>query len=311
MSPRKALVFGATGGVGSAVARTAQSHGAQVFLALRDTSKPVPGLTFAEERRLGYERVQADLTRPETVSAAVSKTGATHAFIYATIGASPDHLLSTAEALKSSGIEQVVLLSSFGVHGDPRDIPQSDFIGYEHAQVELSVQKVFGPEKFVAIRPAFFSSNTLWWKSQIVVDGEVRWVSPDLKMDYISPEDIGAVSGKILAGALEGVYESPIVLTGPETDLTVADAIKTIGQVINKPVKVTKVSPEENIQLMISKIGMSESMAKTLTSSFSSGDDGMMSAIAPETRGNVEKYLKRPATRFAEWVEQNKDKFMA
>ncbi|KAL4752430.1 hypothetical protein BDW72DRAFT_171258 [Aspergillus terricola var. indicus] len=313
MGPRKVIVFGATGDVGSAAARTAHSHGAKVFLALRDISKPVPGLTATEERNAGYERVQADLTQPETVRTAVSKTGATHAFIYAALGASSDHLFSTAEALKAGGIKLVVLLSSFSVAGDIRVIPQSDFIGYAHAQVELSLETVFGAQGYVAVRPAFFASNSLWWQKQIVEDGEVRWASPDLKLDYISPDDIGAVCGTILAGAFKGEHETSVFLCGPATDLSVAGAIEVIGRVINKPVKLTKVSTDENIQVMVEKSGIPEPLARVLTDGFARENENqeMMHAQTPEIRANISRYLNRPATRFSEWVERNKDKFGA
>ncbi|KAL4733908.1 hypothetical protein BDV11DRAFT_199265 [Aspergillus similis] len=313
MGPRKVIVFGATGDVGSAAARTAHSHGAKVFLALRDISKPVPGLTATEERNAGYERVQADLTQPDTVLTAVSKTGATHAFIYAALGASSDHLFSTAEALKAGGIEFVVILSSFSVQGDIRAVPQSDFVGYAHAQVELSLETVFGPQGYVAVRPAFFASNSRWWQKQIVEDGEVRWAFPDLKLDYISPDDIGAVCGTILAGAFKGEHETPVILCGPETDLSVADAIEVIGRVINKTVKLTKVSTDENIQVLVEKSGLPEPLARVLTDSFARENktQGIMRAETPEARANIERYLNRPAMRFSEWVERNKDKFGA
>ncbi|KAL4781410.1 hypothetical protein BJX76DRAFT_335556 [Aspergillus varians] len=312
MSPRKVLVFGATGGVGSVVARTAHSHGAKVFLALRDTSKPVPSLTATEEQSSGYERVQADLTQPESVRAAVSKTSATHAFVYTALGSSPDHMLSTAGALKAAGIEHVVVLSSITVQGDIRAISPSDFIAYEHAQVELSLETVFGPQGYVAVRPSFFASNTLWWQKQIAEDGEVKWAFPDLKFDYITPDDIGAVCGTILAGAFEGEHESSVDLAGPETDLTVAEAIGAIGQTINKRVKVTEVSPDQNIQVMIEKSGTPEPMARFLTASFAAAneDQSIINApLTPEVRANVERYLKQPSMRFSEWVERNKDLF--
>ncbi|KAL5342413.1 NmrA-like family protein [Aspergillus crustosus] len=313
MSLRKVLVFGPTGGVGSAVARTAHSHGHKVFLAMRDTSKSIPGLTTTEERSSGrYERVQADLAQPDSVRTAASKSGATRAFIYAALGSSPDHMRSTAEALKAAGTKYVVLLSSFSVQGDIRAIPPTNFIGYSHAQVEVSLEEVFGPRGYVAVRPSFFASNSFWWQRQIVEDGEVKWAFPDFKFDYLSPDDIGAVAGTILAGAVEGEQENPVPLAGPETDLTVAGAIETISKVVNKPVKVTKVTPEEHIQVLIVKSGLPEPLAKGLTGDLvaaSENQDIIHAPLTQEMRFNVEKYLKRPPARFSEWVEQNKDQF--
>ncbi|KAL4900370.1 hypothetical protein BDW74DRAFT_96923 [Aspergillus multicolor] len=314
MGPRKVIVFGATGAVGSAAARTAHSHDAKVFLALRNTSKPVPGLSATEEQSGRYERVQADLTQPDTVRDAVSESGATHAFVYAAIGASTDHLFSTAEALKSAGIESVVMLSSMSVGGDARATQPNNFIGYAHAQVELTLESVFGRQGYVAVRPTFFANNSLWWSRQIIEDGEVKWAFPEHKFDYISPDDIGAVCGTILAGAYEGVHESPVCLFGPETDLSVADAIEVIGRVINKPVKFTKVGPDEQIQVMVEKSGMPEPFARVLTGQLARDSENKgpgVGEMTPEIKSNVEKYLKRPAMRFSEWVELNKEKFGA
>lgn len=108
MACTTAIIFGPTGHVGSAAARTAQQLGAEVVLALRDTRKPVPGLTLEQEKAGGFKRVQADLTKPETVNAAVQMTGAKRAFIYLAYDTT-DHMTHTIEALKISGIE---LLSS-------------------------------------------------------------------------------------------------------------------------------------------------------------------------------------------------------
>jgi uncharacterized protein YbjT (DUF2867 family) len=315
MSLRKVLVFGPTGGVGSIVARTAHSLGAKVFLAMRDTSKSIPGLSPAEEQKSNlYERVQADLSQPDSIRVTVSKTGATHAFIYATLGASPDHMRSTAEALKAGGVKRVVLLSSFAVQGDIRTVQPSNYIGYEHAQVEISLEDVFGPQGYVAVRPSFFASNSLWWQRQIIEDKEVKWAFPDLKFDYITPEDIGAVCGTILAGTIEGEHESPIFLLGAEEDLTVAGAIEAIANAIKQPVKVTKVSPDEHMQTLISKSGLPEPMAKVLTSNFAGLNERQANVnepLDPELKANVERILKRPTMRFAEWAERNKDKFEA
>ncbi|KAL2813727.1 hypothetical protein BJX63DRAFT_213640 [Aspergillus granulosus] len=315
MSLRKVLVFGPTGGVGSIVARTAHSHGAKVFLAMRDTSKSIPGLAPTEEQKSNrYERIQADLTQPDSVRAAASKTGATYAFIYAALGASPDHMRSTAEALRAGGIEHVVLLSSSAVQGNIRTIQPSNYIGYEHAQVEVSLEDVFGPQGYVAVRPAFFASNSFWWQKQIVEDKEVKWAFPDLKFDFIAPEDIGAVCGTILAGAAGGEYEGPVILFGPEEDLTVAGAIEVIANAIKQPVKVTKISLDEHVQTLVSKSGLPEPLANVLTSNFARLNERQATVdepLDPEIKANVERYLKRPAMRFVEWAERNKDKFEA
>ena len=99
----KTIIFGPTGHVGSATARAAQQHGAKVFLAMRNPEKRIPHLSVEQEQAAGFERIQADLTKPDTIRAAVTKTGAKHAFIY-TVFSTADNMRSSIEALKSAGI---------------------------------------------------------------------------------------------------------------------------------------------------------------------------------------------------------------
>jgi hypothetical protein len=69
------IVFGPTGSVASVVTRTAQENGAKVVLAMRDTQKPIPGLSIEQERKGGFERIQADLNNADSVAAAVKLFG--------------------------------------------------------------------------------------------------------------------------------------------------------------------------------------------------------------------------------------------
>ncbi|KFY34850.1 hypothetical protein V494_06429 [Pseudogymnoascus sp. VKM F-4513 (FW-928)] len=317
MASRNVIVFGPTGAVGSAAARTAHSYGAKVALAMRDISKSIPGLDKADEELGRYERVQADLTQPETVLAAVTETGATHAFIYITFGGSADHMRSTIEALKTGGVQSVVLLSSSSVQDDIRSVSPSDFIAFAHARVEVSLEDVFGRNGYVAVRPGFFANNTLWWRSQIGEDGEVKTAFPGLVFDYISPEDIGAVCGTILAGVSRTRIETVVLLVGPE-QLPIIDAVGIVAKAIGKEAKVTLVSQEENVQVMVEKSGLPGPMAQTLIRQFAELESSIKSLdffqspafkASQDAKANIERYLGHPPTRLFEWVEQNKTKF--
>lgn len=158
MTHPKVIVFGPTGAVGSAAARTAHRLEASVTLAMRDTAKSIPGVP--SDNAPGYTRVHADLIDPSSVSTAVRESGATHAFIYM-VHSSPDHMHGTIRALKDAGVSFVVFLSSFTVSGDLHAIRPEDIIDYLHAQVELNLESIFGREHFVALRPGSFASNEL------------------------------------------------------------------------------------------------------------------------------------------------------
>ncbi|KAJ6186527.1 hypothetical protein N7519_007828 [Penicillium mononematosum] len=314
MDFRSVIVFGPTGAVGSATARAAHHHGAKVTLAMRDTTKPIQGLSPSQEATDGYERVYADLSLPDTIRSAVLQTGAKHAFIYMVFDSS-DHMRASLEALKDAGIESVVLLSSISVHGDLHAVPSNDLIGFAHAQVEINLLEIFGKEGFTAVRPAFFASNSFWWAHQIATEAEVKTAFPDVRLDFISPEDIGAVCGAFLAGAAlpaEGDQGQNIAyLVGPEL-LSVAEAIETIGRVLGKNVRVTTVTDEENLEIMVTKSGIPRPLAKHLIAQFAQTRDGagsIGSGAFHQHCANIERYLGRPPTRFEQWVEQNKENF--
>ncbi|KAJ7247417.1 hypothetical protein B0H12DRAFT_743451 [Mycena haematopus] len=66
--PIPVLVFGATGAVGSACARHAHSLGATVSLAVRDTKKPIPGLSWSRRRRAATSACRPTSLSPEPSS---------------------------------------------------------------------------------------------------------------------------------------------------------------------------------------------------------------------------------------------------
>ena len=313
MAPINTIVFGATGGVGSFAARTAQSKGAKVFLAMRDTSKPIPGLDSEEEQKNGFERVQADLTEPETLRAAVQKTQAKRAFFYLVFGA-PDHMRSSIVALKESGVEFVVFLSSYSVQGDVAAIPPSNFIAWQHAQVEIVLEEVFGQGGYVAVRPWAFASNILWYKGMIQA-GEVKIPYPEAYFDYIAPKDIGTVCGMVLAKGFEYVKEKGgnqvITLCGPEMN-SQGDTVRMIGRVLGKDIKVTALSEEEGVQFFMEISHLPESAARHFISELKNRDESI--ANDPEYlkgAANVKVYTERGPTSVQEWVEENKEKILA
>ncbi|KAI3054167.1 hypothetical protein CBS147352_3825 [Aspergillus niger] len=309
------IVFGPTGAVGSAAARTAQQLGTTVYLAMRDPTKPIPGLSVEKEREGGFERVQANFSQPDTISTAVAQSKAKHAFIYTDLTSS-DHMRASFKALKQAGIESVVLLSSFGIQEDVRDVPPEDHLAYVHAQAEVSLQEVLGVNGYVAVRPAFYASNTLWWKASIQ-NGQVKLAWPTAVFDWISPEDIGGVCGTILARRAQGsdlsLTESYVNLVGAE-QMGVGDAVKTIGKVLGKEVNVTEVEYNVALDSLVNESGLPEPIARSVLEFCQSAANGQSFIDSPRygpAVGNIEKYLGRPATRLHEWVEVNREKFSA
>jgi uncharacterized protein YbjT (DUF2867 family) len=307
MTTSNTIIFGPTGKVGSVAARSAHQHGAKVFLAMRDPQKSIPGLSPEQEQAGGFERVQADLTKPETIHAAVTKTGAKRAFIYIVFG-SPDNLRSSLEALKSAGIEFVVFLSSATVQGDARSMPPTNFVAWAHAQVEVGLEETFGADGFVAVRPAYFATNALWWKG-MVREGEVKVPFPEAKLDWITPGDIGRVCGALLAagGGTDGQNAVPLV--GPEL-VSQRDAVGIIGRAVGRDIKVTELDEEEGLDMYVNGYGLPEPVGKQLIDMLRKREESVeFYKGLEEAAGNVRKHTGGPPTKLQEWVDEHKQEF--
>lgn len=293
---RNVIVFGATGDVGSAAALQAHQDGANVTLAVRDPAKPIPKLSSYK-----FNRIAADLTKPETVEAAVRESGATVAFIYV-VG--DGKMRDSLRALQNGGIENVVFLSSFTVVGDIRATPSSDFIAFRHAQVEIELEEVFGNENFVAIRPAYFSSNSLVSKMGIL-KGEVELPNPDAEFDFISPDDVGRVSGRILA---HGGREHVVGIVGREK-LALKDAMGVIGSVLGRSVRVVSIGEEEALRQMCD-MGIPPPVAAWMVhDAVHDAGKSLNAAEYPEALGNVIKYTGKSPLSLEQWVKENRHRF--
>lgn len=308
MTSQKVIIFGPTGAVGSAAARTAASLGASVSLAMRDTQKPIPGLDEAQGH---FTRVAADLTKPETIRSALQTSGAKHAFIYAVHG-STDGMAAALAALAAGGVELVVFLSSFSVVGDDlAAIPQSEIIPYLHARVEINGREAFG-DRFVAVRPAAFASNSVQYAKEIG-EGAVKVFKPEFLVDNIASEDIGRVCGTILAkGPQDG--ERAIYLVGPKLR-SLGDSVKTIAKALGKEVKIEETTADAFVEQMTAERGMpkpfAEYMAKVTAGGSSEGQQVMGYPVHDDWFTNIEKYSGKKATTLEEWAAQNKQLFAA
>lgn len=304
----KVIVFGPTGYVGSVVAKTATKYGSQVALAMRDPKKTIRGLSPEDEKEGKYTRVQADLTKPDTVSAAVKKSGAKAAFVYLDHHAT-DGMASVWQALKDSGVEFVVFLSSFTVPdkaAQMEKVDPSDHISYVHTQAELALAKVFSEKEHVCVRPGYFATNTLQQKLGILAN-DVRVIKPEQPFDYITPDDMGAVAGNILSkGQRDGQNIVPVF--GPDM-LSQREAYLKVGGALDREIRVSEATDEEALANLISG-GAPEPLAKILVETFKNMDGELVSA-KKLTKGqtNVEKYASRPALRLDDWVRANTDLF--
>jgi NAD(P)-dependent dehydrogenase (short-subunit alcohol dehydrogenase family) len=312
MAFEKVIIFGPTGNIGSVAAQTASKKGASVYLAMRDPKKAIPGLTKEAEQSGKYERIQADLTNAESIRSAVEKSGAEAAFLYLAHG-TPDHMLSTFQALKDGGIKQVVFLSSFTVPKEKmEDVQPSDLISFMHAQAELSMRKHFAKDQVVAIRPGYFATNLVGQHKQGIIERKVKLVNPDSLADMITNEDMGEVAGTVLVeGQRDG--QDFIYLFGPEM-IPEKAAYQAVGRLLGAKIEVVKVDADEGLKELIRE-GLPEPIAKYLVGLMQETADGKdvwgaLKEMHGEGVENVKKYTGHAALTFEEWAGRNKQMFV-
>lgn len=303
------IIFGPTGQIGSIAAKTAGEQGAKVWLGMRDVNKTIPRLDDSTSGT--FQRVKADLQEPKTVKEAVETSGARRAFIYYAHG-SPDNMRATIEALKSGGVTFVVFISSFTVYIDKplRETSDIEYIPYVHAQVEANLEDVFGAGNYVPLRCGAFASNLLGMKDQIAA-GKVSLYGGVFEQDNIDPADIGRVAGTILVSGLRN-GQKIVYVYGPKI-LSLQDSVAEIGRVIGKDVQIILQSREEALQERLNE-GMPEHIATYLVDVLDTPgpDKGKGERFPNYNEGvqNIKLYSGKEATPFAEWVNENKAKFV-
>ncbi|KAK0649810.1 hypothetical protein B0T16DRAFT_492360 [Cercophora newfieldiana] len=316
--PPKVLIFGATGKVASSAALAAHTHGASVTLALRNPLKPTPFAPLNTSPSV-FPRVQADLSIPSSLSAAVTTSGATRAFVYV-VYTTDDNMLSSFTALRDAGVTFVVLLSSYAVpRGDLTSLDEEgDYIAWKHAQIELALGNVFGVEGcgYVAIRGGYFATNATLWREELKRGGEVKLWAGGAEFDWVPPEDVGEVAGVIVAGEEEVLRKGEVVVdvVGGEL-LSQREVLEVVGrELFGRDVQVGEMKREEAVRFFREGLSIPEKSARTLveqqTEREKGGDRLYGEVYFGESVGMAERFLGRPVMRFGEWVKKNKDMFL-
>ena len=209
---------------------------------MRDTTKEIKHLSASDLSSPRYTKIQADLNQPATLKQAVHESGATTAFIY-TILSCKDNMRATFSALKDSGIEHVVLLSSYAVKGPAEDEKNMQgFIEAAHARTEVAL-KASGLAS-TAVRAMYFPSNVFWYREGIR-QGEMGLLCPEVKFDYIAPADTGAVCGAVFAEPRFRVQHQKVIpLCGPVL-YSQREAMGIIGRTLGREIEVRELGEEE------------------------------------------------------------------
>lgn len=305
------IVFGPTGAVGGSAALEASKRGAKVWLAMRNTSKAIEEIPEDVEKSGKFERVQADLTDPASVGAAIKKSGARAAYIYLVFGAS-DHLRGSLQALKDTGVEYVVFLSSMSVEPDKvlGSHPPEHFIAYSHAQVEIALEEVGFPY-VTALRPGAFASNHF----NITLDKAAKPPKANISygdslVDNIAPNNIGAVGGAVLVERPSKGKEI-VYLLGPKiTSLT--DSWDIIKRVTGRDDLDTKpLGPEEWLARVSQHTPLP--VAKEILRMHDEwrSPEALSKYDYPQAVANIKKFSGREPTEFEDYIAAHKKEWQA
>jgi uncharacterized protein YbjT (DUF2867 family) len=158
------------------------------------------------------------------------------------------------------------------------------------------------------VRPAYFNSNVLW-AAEDIKKGEVEVLYPNIKFDYLAPEDIGTVCGALLAESDFRKSAGPsIYLCGPEL-MTQREAQGVIAKALGKETNVKEVGEEryrEKMAFMPKPVV--DSMLEALRES-NEGADAYAGIYEPGVK-SLRMYLEREPMKLGEWVVAHQEKFM-
>lgn len=294
------IIFGPTGAVGRSAAQEASSRGAKVWLAMRDTSKPIPGL---DESKGSFSRIQADLTDTASITKAVQESKAKAAFFYLIHGAK-DGMKSAVSTMKDAGIEYAVFLSSFTLHPEKElsSYKPEEFIPYLHARVELSLEEA--SLAHTALRPGYFAynlfNNFMDRKSEpwtvTALDGEKNLG------DCIVPSDIGRVGGAVLVNRPSEKEKERIYIYGPKK-LDLKEQVDVVKKVTGKEIKMVYQDEDAYKNTLLGK-GFPPGIVNYFLKVTKDGSDADRFPEYDTAKSNVKDYSGHESTSFDDFVQE-------
>jgi uncharacterized protein YbjT (DUF2867 family) len=269
------LVTGGRGAVANAVAHGLVEAGVTVRVAGRS-----PAEIAAPD---GVDVVLADLTRPETLPAALD--GVDRVFLYA----EPSGIAGFVDAATAAGVKQVVLLSSMAA-SDPDGGP----IAMRHRVVEDALSAA--PFAATFVRPGAFATNARQWLRAIRNGEDVRLAIPESTDAPIDERDIADVVVTIFRAGLGGPHDGTAPeITGPES-LSRRQMVETLAGALGKEARIVPLDVDAARAEMSSyPAAFVESILRHWVA-----NDGVVTAVTD----GVERITGRPARTFADWARR-------
>ncbi|MEU4332831.1 NAD(P)H-binding protein [Nonomuraea dietziae] len=267
--------------------------GRQAVEALHAAGHPVRALTRTPERAAlpqGVELAQADLTKPETLPAALD--GVSAVLLVLQYGMDPAPLLAAA---REAGVSRIVFLSS-GAVVDGAD-PQPDVIAQHHGDVERAVRE--SGLEWTTLRLLFPAINSLTFAMQLAGGDVIR--APYTKAAFSAVHELD-VADVAVATLTQPVHAGRTYrLTGPES-LTQADQVAILGQALGRPLTVEDLDPAPVL----------EQMSAFMDPAFLGALFDLMAACVgkpAEVNDTVERITGHPARTYAQWAADHATDF--
>ncbi len=280
------LITGATGDVGSRVARQLIAQGIRPRILVRSAEKAQAVFGQSAEICVG------DFGEPASIRAAMRGV---HTLFLVNVGPEiPQRDEGVATIARKEEVRRIVKLSSL-------DVQLGLAIGAWHEKGEAAIRASGVP--FTFVRPTGFMSNLLAWAHPIKTEGIVRSSTGNGRRPFIHSEDIAAVS---VAALLDEEYAGRILsVTGPKA-LTFGDATQIIAQAIGKELVYRTISDEEAGE-RYSRISDSPEETAAHVALWRAIREGRLAATTDE----VEKILGREPISLDQWASENAHHFLS
>ncbi|MEW1905543.1 NAD(P)H-binding protein [Streptomyces sp. NPDC086147] len=277
------VLTGATGQVASLMVRHLPAH-FRVTLTSR-TSSP-------EVVRSGVRHVTCDYGVRESLVAAFREADVL--FVVTNDPMRPEHDRNVVEAAVEAGVGHIVKLSAAAV----LDNAAHDLVTEWQRKNEERIRASGIP--WTMVRPRSFMSHALGWAPDMRSHDSTHALYPHSRNACIAPEDIAEVSARLL-GDVRHHFQS-YQLTGPQA-LSAHEQSAILAEVLGRPLVCRELSPEEAHRRYLRR--HPAPMADALLVSA----ERQLAGAKSHTTDTVERIIGRPATTFAQWALDHRDRF--
>lgn len=275
------LVLGATGMVGSHVARALAAHGAPVRALVRD---PLRAASV-----IGGETAMAtgDLADRAAVDAALAGVDR----VLLCLGNRPDQAdleVAAIDACRAAGVRRVVKISAKGAQpGSP--VPFWD----QHARIEDHLWR--SGMAAVVLRPSTYASNLLASAEAVAVTGRLFAPAGSAPIAFIDPRDVADVA---TAALLDPAYDGQTITLTGSAALTFHNVADAWSAVAGRPVEYVDI-PDDAARAALIDAGLPPWLAEGIVAVFGQLRQGAAASVTDQ----VARILGRPPRTVPDFLQ--------